>query len=175
MNDNLRETLYVVGGAVVAVLLQIILAPNIRLFGAMPNIILAYALCVAVLRPGGAGPVFAFVLGLMYDLLGSAPVGAMAFLLVLATFVIARAFSVLNNDTAFMPLVLIAIVCAAVEVLYALFMLAFGVPAGLGEALMFRVLPCALYDCAAAFLLFPLVSLLISRGAQYDAGMPRLR
>ena len=47
-----------------------------------------------------------FVLGLVFDLVSGGPVGAMAFLLVLMTFLAARAFAVLDNDTLFMPLVI---------------------------------------------------------------------
>ena len=99
-----RDGIAVAVGAVVAVLLQVVVAPNIALFGAMPNFVVAYALLVAIVRPMAAGPVMPFVLGLVFDLVSGGPVGAMAFLLVLMTFLAARAFAVLDNDTLFMPL-----------------------------------------------------------------------
>ena len=72
-----RDGIAVAVGAVVAVLLQVVVAPNIALFGAMPNFVVAYALLVAIVRPMAAGPVMPFVLGLVFDLVSGGPVGAM--------------------------------------------------------------------------------------------------
>ena len=114
-------------GAVIAVLLQVVVAPNIALASALPNFVLAYALVLAVVRPDRTGPMLAFVLGLVFDLLGSGPVGAMAFLLVLVTFLASRAFSVLDNDTLFMPLVILVVSTLVVELFYAVFLMADGI------------------------------------------------
>ena len=65
-----REGIVVAVGAVIAVLLQIVVAPNIALFSVQPNILLAYVLVVAIVRPADAGPVLPFALGLICDLLG---------------------------------------------------------------------------------------------------------
>ena len=80
MNEPITVVPRVIG-AIIAVLLQIALAPNIALFGVVPNFIMAYVLIVSIVCPDQSGPVFAFVLGLLFDLLGTGPVGAMAFLL----------------------------------------------------------------------------------------------
>ena len=113
-----RDGIAVAVGAVIAVLLQIVVAPNIALFGAMPNFVVAYALLVAIVRPATAGPVMPFVLGLVFDLVSGGPVGAMAFLLVLMTFLAARAFAVLDNDTLFMPVTIFVVATFAAEMLY---------------------------------------------------------
>ena len=110
-----RDGIAVAVGAVVAVLLQVVVAPNIALFGAMPNFVVAYALLVAIVRPMAAGPVMPFVLGLVFDLVSGGPVGAMAFLRVLMTFLAARAFAVLDHDTLFMPLVIFVAAPVLVE------------------------------------------------------------
>ena len=52
-----REGVVIAVGAVVALLLQIVVAPNIALFSAQPNFLLAYVLVVAIARPLDAGPV----------------------------------------------------------------------------------------------------------------------
>ena len=94
-----REGVVIAVGAVVALLLQIVVAPNIALFSAQPNFLLAYVLVVAIARPLDAGSVLPFALGLVCDLLGSGPVGGYAFLFVIVSFIASRAFSVLGNDT----------------------------------------------------------------------------
>ena len=61
-----RSNAVVAVGAVVAVLLQIVVAPNIALFSAQPNFLLAYVLVVAIVRPNEAGP-SCRSFGLVYD------------------------------------------------------------------------------------------------------------
>lgn len=125
MNEPITVVPRVIG-AIIAVVLQIALAPNIALFGVVPNFIMAYVLIVSIVCPDQSGPVFAFVLGLLFDLLGTGPVGAMAFLLTGVSFLAKRIFMLVNNDTLFMPLLLAAISTLVIELLYAAFMMAFG-------------------------------------------------
>lgn len=144
-------------GAVIVVLLQIIVAPNIALFSAMPNFLLAYAMVVAIVRPHAPALVLAFVLGLAANLFGSGPVGSLAFLFVLMTFLASRAFLVLDNDTLFMPLAVFAVSALLIELLYAAFLLGLGVDASALDAFVYRALPCALYDCVVGLIMYPLV------------------
>ena len=101
-----KNNLVLVVGAIVAFVLQIALAPAVALFQAQPNFLLAYALVVAIVIPTQAGPVLPFIMGLLYDLTGTGPVGGMALLLVIACFLASRVFSLMDNDTLFMPLVM---------------------------------------------------------------------
>ena len=123
-----QERIVTIVGAVLAVLLQIILAPHIGLFGVVPNIIVAYTLVV----------------------------GAMAFSLMLFSVVAARVFDTMNNDTLFMPLFVLGIGVLLVELSYGMFLLLFGYPAGLFEAIAYRVFPCFVYDLVIGLLLYPL-------------------
>lgn len=166
-----RESLAMLIGAIIAVLAQVIIAPNIVIFSAMPNFLLAFALVVAIVRPqGNSALVIAFTFGLIYDLLGHAPVGAMAFLLVLAAFVVSRLFTILSNETLFMPLVTFAIAALLVEVLYAVFMMLFGITASPMDAFVQRALPNTLLDCAVGLVFYLLAArFLIERPASSSA------
>lgn len=170
-----RDSVAVAVGAVVAVILQIVVAPNIALFSAMPNFIVAYTLLVAIVRPTSAGPVLPFVLGLVFDLVSGGPVGAMAFLLVLISFLASRAFVVLDNDTLFMPLVIFVAATVLVEALYGAFLLALGFDATALDAFVYRALPCALYDCVIGLVLYPLAARVLAGAAPAQPGTPRLR
>ena len=171
-----RSNAVVAIGAAVAVLLQIVAAPNLSLFSAQPNFLLAYMLAVSIARPLDAGPVLPFALGLFYDLSGSGPVGGMALLFTAVSFAASRAFSVLDNDTLFMPLTILVASALAVEMLYGALLMALGLPAGALDAFVYRALPCALYDCVAGLVLYPIMTRLLSGGSQ-DRGLrsPRLR
>lgn len=161
-----RDIAVLLIGALVTVVLQIVLAPNIAIFAAMPNFFLAYVLIIAILRPDTRTVlVLAFVLGLMYDLLSHTPVGTMAFLLVLFSFLAARLFSFLDNDTFFMPILIYCVAALVIEVLYAGFMLLFGVSAGIVDALVYRALPCAIYDCVIGLILYPLMIRVFAGGS----------
>ena len=64
MMELSRETVAGVIGAVIAVLLQITVAPAITLFEAVPNFIVAFCIVRAVATPASAGSVMPLVLGL---------------------------------------------------------------------------------------------------------------
>lgn len=154
-------------GAVIAVLLQVIVAPYIALFSAVPNFMAAYALVIAVTRPQSCGLVMPFVLGLLFDLVGGGPVGACALLLVLATFLLSRASALVDNGTLFMPLAMLLASTLAVELLYGVLLMACGLDVSLLEALVTRGLPCALYDAVVGLVMFPLVvRFVVRRGAR---------
>lgn len=171
-----RESIIVAVGAVIAMLLQIVVAPNIALFSAQPNFLLAYVLVVAIVRPQEAGPVLPFVLGLVCDLLGAGPLGGFAFLFVIVSFVSSRAFSVLDNDTLFMPLTIFVIATFVVEMLYGALLIALGLSASPVDAFLYRALPCTLYDCVIGLVLYPIIARLLANGAQdHGPRTPRLR
>ena len=167
-----RDHASVVVGAVIVVLLQLVVAPNIAIFSAMPNFILVYCLLVAIVRPATAGPVLPFVLGLVSDFAIGTPIGSTALLLVLFSFLASRAFSVLNNDTFFVPLVVIAVASFAVELLLGAFSLSIGVDVDLMSAIVYRALTCGLYDCVAALVLYPLASRLLTPPSPMGPGTP---
>lgn len=151
-----RDLAAVIIGAVVAVLAQVVIAPYIAIFSAMPNFLLAYILVVAIVRPGNGVLVGAFFLGFAFDLIGFGPLGAMALLFTLVAYGASRVFRVLNNDTLFMPLIILVASVFAVEVIYAFFLLSSGAASNLAEAFLYRSLPCALYDCVIALAFYPL-------------------
>ena len=70
MMELSRETVAGVIGAVIAVLLQITVAPAITLFEAVPNFIVAFCIVRAVAAPAASGSVMPLVLGLLFDLMG---------------------------------------------------------------------------------------------------------
>lgn len=151
-----RDSLATLIGAFVALVFQIVLAPNIAISSIMPNFLLAYVLVVALVRPKNISTiVLAFVFGLLFDLMGHGPVGAMALLSTVSAFTVSRLYVMLNNDTLFMPLATLAIAAIVVEALYAVFMIVAGVGIGFGEAFLFRALPSTLYDCVIGLILYP--------------------
>lgn len=140
-------------GAVAAVLLQAMLAPAMAIAGAVPDFILAFVIARAVADPE-SGLVLPFALGLIYDLMGTGPVGAMALVCLLASLACSRLLMLLSNDTLFIPIVLIAGGAFLADAVYGILIVVCGMDASLGEALLARALPCGLYDAAIALVLY---------------------
>lgn len=142
-----RENFVIIIVAVIAVVLQIMLSPYIAIFGAVPNIIAAYVIVIAVVRKmSNRVVVLAFILGLCYSLFQSGPVGSMALALTAVSFVVGRAMAALDNDTAFMPIFLIVIGLLLTEAIYGIILLVMGTVTNIGDVFLLRVLPCTVYD-----------------------------
>ena len=152
IGDNMRIFI----GAVLAVLLQVIVCPNIAIFNAMPNLLVIYALMVAMLVPGSSHVILAFCLGLVSDLMGYGPVGAMSLLLILGCAAASRVHAAFANGTLFIPLVVMAVFVLLIELFYAF--IAIGV-SGFNplDAFVYRALPCTLYNCVIGLVLYPLL------------------
>lgn len=158
---------------ILAVVLQIVLAPAMTIGSAMPNFIAVYVLC-ATLRNASVQPaVLAFVLGLIFDLIGSGPVGAMAFCLVLVTTLASVVYRNMSNDSWVSAMIVIVVSCLLIELLYGIIMLLVGAGDGFGSALIHRILPCTLYDIVIAAFMHPIVSRLVApRGSNKTDSIP---
>ena len=170
-----QERIFTVVGAVLAVLLQVVLAPYIGLFGVVPNVIVAYVMVAAVVRSQAFGSVMPFVLGLLFDLFTGGPVGAMALSLMVVSVIAARLFDAIDNDTLFMPLLVLGVGILLVELSYAALLLLFGYPAGLFEAVAYRVFPCFVYDLIIGLLLYPLARRLLAPSGVVRSELTQLR
>jgi len=158
---------------VLAVILQIVLAPAMTIGSATPNFIAVYVLC-ATLRGASARPVLlAFVMGLIFDLIGSGPVGAMAFCLIIAAALASVGFRNMSNDSWVSAMIVIVVSCLLIELLYGIIMLLTGVGDGFGSALIHRILPCTLYDAVIAAFAYPVISRLVApRGSKKTDSIP---
>lgn len=151
------ERKWLVIGAAIAVLCQIILAPNIVIGDAMPNFIVAYTVVVALVRAEQQHYVLAFVMGLTADLLGNGPVGATAFCLLIAVFAISFIVQFVGNDNLVMTCVVLFIVILGIDVVYAIFIVSTGA-ATFADAMIYRALPCVVYDSIIAILFYFLLA-----------------
>ena len=100
----------------------------------------------------------------------------MALLLVIACFLASRVFSLMDNDTLFIPLAIFTACALLAELSYGMLLMACGLAANPLEALFTRALPCALYDCAVGLVVYFVMARLLAGGAQ-DRGLrtPKLR
>lgn len=79
----MRLTLAAVG-AVVTALLQLTFVPHVQIGGAQPDLVLVFAVTMTVIGDVESGLVWAFVGGLMIDVLAPRPLGMTAFALLIS-------------------------------------------------------------------------------------------
>lgn len=165
----MRDSVLLSIGAAVGIAMQLALAPAIAIMGVMPNFVLVFVASAALLRPSDAVMAAGFFAGMAFDLAASGTPGVMAALLTLVAFCASRAAMRLGSDTLSVSLLICMVCSLLVEVCYALFYVAdAGVP--LGDAMLMRALPCALYDCGICLIILPALSAAFSaRGSSMHA------
>ena len=168
------ERILVVVGALLSVLLQIVIAPQIAVFSILPNFMVVYAMLMAVMRAHSVGILLPFALGLSYDLLTGGPLGAMAFCLTLFSVASSLLFGAMDNDTRFVSLTVLAVGLLLVDASYGIAMLALGYNATFLQALLYRIVPSFIYDVVLAFVLFPLLSRLFGFGSRPAGGTAKI-
>ena len=156
------ERIVLAVAAIVVVLLQVLLAPHIAIGFAVPCFVMAFCLAIALVRYDFSNPVLPFLLGLVYDLASGGPVGAMALSLTVVTVFEAWLNERMSNDTLFMSIFVLAIGVLMANLIYGLVFLLLGYAAGPVDALVYRILPCFLYDFVLALAMHAIASRLFA-------------
>lgn len=149
-----QKRAYIIG-AVVVVLLQVIVAPNIGILNAAPNFILCYLVACSVANPREMGFIAPFILGLVYNLAGQGPLGSMALVCILAVLFASSVLRALELESILFPIITIAVVCFLAEFVYGLLLMACGMSVNFLDALLQICLPCGLYDAIIAIIAYP--------------------
>lgn len=142
--DRGRETRDTIVLAVLCLVLQLALAPNVALGSGHPNFALIFSACVAMQVGGTRGVVAGFVSGLLFDLSSTTPIGLMAFCLTVASFCLGLEQ---RNRMAGDLGSAMGLFCAAtlgVSLVYHLAMLLVGQASSIIDVVIFRALPAAL-------------------------------
>jgi rod shape-determining protein MreD len=163
-----KVTLVIVG--VVAVVLQVLLAPVIVIGPAYPSFIVAAVLLLLVASPDEPRYIFAFVRGMMADLVGGSPVGASAFALLVCAFAVPLLVELVGNDNILMTLLMMLAAAFAYELLYVVVISIAGA-VGFPAALTSFLLPCTLYNALLAFLAYLALSRLFTARRSGGGGM----
>lgn len=156
MNEHSNTRVIVVVIAISA-LLQIALAPNVAIRGAIPNFLLVAVVCVAMLTDSRTGCLVGFFCGLLFDLVGIGPLGVMTATLTLVGYLTGYFAKNLITESLTATMIFL-VVCALIsELIYCIFLAITGEVASFGQSLYMRVLPSAVYDTIFAAICFPLV------------------
>lgn len=141
MRDRLLPIIF----SAVIVLIQIVFAPILTVFSIVPNFIVAFVIVLVLLRRPDTSYGYVFVLGLISDLLAETPLGLTPLLLLVLAFVMGRTFEFLDNSTATMPLITIAVAAFVYELVFMIVLLIVGYGGSFIELLLYRALPSTLF------------------------------
>ncbi len=154
-------------GSVIAALLELTVAPYLRVGAAQPDIVLVLAIVWTMVVGFEGGLVWAFLGGLMIDLLAPRPLGSTAFILLLCVGAAAVIRRFVTRARYVSPVVTVFVLALLSPVLFVVIygMLRGPIPANDPIAMS---LPRAVYDALIAAALAPLGILLQTRFGEQD-------
>ena len=129
--------------SVICALLQLVIAPNLSFFGGRANFMLILAALLAQLVGGSYGTIAGFLCGLFFDFCSTSPLGLMALLLTISSFVLGMEVRNKLNDDTSVSVTQFAVCALAVSGAYALALVMVEGACFL-EALFMRALPTAI-------------------------------
>jgi rod shape-determining protein MreD len=138
-----------------ATLLQVGLAPYIAIAGVVPNFLLLVVVTLALVEGPVAGASAGFAAGLIFDLLGTGPVGPMALVLTVTGFMAGQLHENMFAEGWLLPLTVLSIASLSSALAYGLMLDMLGAGGPFWQALFTKMLPEAIYDTALALLVYP--------------------
>jgi rod shape-determining protein MreD len=138
-----------------AAVLQAALAPYLAIGQVVPNFLLLVVVTIALVEGPGPGAAVGFSAGLIFDLLGSGPVGPMLLVLTLTGYLTGLVHENMFAEGWLLPLTVLSIATLSAEVAYGLILLLLGSGGPFWSTFLTKMLPAAIYNTALALLIFP--------------------
>jgi rod shape-determining protein MreD len=135
--------------ALVCLVLQLALAPNIALANGRINFALVFAGVIALTQGGRSGVMAGFFAGLLFDLLGTGPVGLMSLLLTVAAYLMGIEVRNRIAEDASGSVVVYVISAIVVSLVYNLAMFLVGEASSIIDVIFLRSLPTAVLSVVA--------------------------
>ena len=150
----MRTKLIPLISALVVVLLQIVVAPIISIYSVVPNFIVAFVIVLSIVRREDSTYLYAFVLGIISDLLSTVPLGLTSLLLLVVSFALSRVFEILDKSSFAMVMVSSAVALLFYELVVVIVQLVLGYPAAFFDMIAARALPATIFNLILCALLY---------------------
>lgn len=154
-----------------AAILQAAIAPYLAIGGTVPNLLLLVVVTLALVEGPNWGCVSGFFGGLMFDLVGTGPIGPMALVLSVVGYVTGTLQANLFAEGWLLPLTVLGVASLFAELAYGLILAILGEVSGFWHALLTVMVPAALYNVALGLLVYPILARFVRR----DRRMSTLR
>jgi rod shape-determining protein MreD len=138
-----------------AAVLQAALAPYLSIGQVVPNFLLLVVITIALVEGPAPGAVVGFSAGLVFDLLGSGPVGPMLLVLTLTGYLTGLMHENMFAEGWLLPLTVLAIATLSAEVAYGLILILLGSGGPFWSTFLTKMLPGAVYNTVLALLIYP--------------------
>jgi rod shape-determining protein MreD len=154
----MKRALPTIAALLAAAVLQAGLAPYLAIGQVVPNFLLLVVITIALVEGPGPGAAVGFSAGLIFDLLGSGPVGPMLLVLTLTGYLTGLMHENMFAEGWLLPLTVLAIATLSAEVAYGLILILLGAGGPFWATFLTKMLPGAVYNTALALLIYPLLA-----------------
>ncbi len=155
----------------IATLLQVGLAPYMSIGGVTPNFLLIVVVTLALTMGPTEGAIAGFSAGLLFDLVGTGPLGPMALVLSVTGYLAGLLHEQMFAEGWLLPITVFAIAALSAEVAYGLVLGILGEGGPFWQSFFTRMLPAAVYNTALALLVYPW----LARFLRHDRPMKTFR
>ncbi len=159
----MRRMIPTIVAVLVAGLLQAGLAPYMAIGGIVPNFFLLVVVTLALVEGPTAGSTAGFVCGLMFDALGTGPVGPMAFVLAVTGYLAGQLHENMFAEGWLLPITVLGAAALGAEVAYGLILNLLGSGGPFWQTFVTKMLPAAIYNTALALLVYPWLARILRR------------
>jgi len=135
--------------------LQVGLAPYLSVGGVTPNFLLLVVVTLALTTGPNEGATAGFVAGLLFDLIGTGPIGPMALVLTATGYFAGLLHEQMFAEGWLLPITVLAIAAISAEVAYGLILMLLGEGGPFWRSFFTKMLPAAVYNTALALLVYP--------------------
>lgn len=132
--------------ALIAVVLQLAVAPTITLFGVVPNFILVAVTITATRNSSVRSTITGFILGLLFDFCSLGPIGAMALVLTILAYAVSSSNKGAFSGSIITDMIIMVVAIALGNLLISVIYAVVGVNPEFLLSLAQRVLPAIVYD-----------------------------
>lgn len=143
------------GALVGALVLQVMIAPHIPIFGVTPNLLLLVVITLAFVEGAPAGAAAGFAAGLLMDLLSTGPIGAWALVMSVTGYLSGSLKQNLFAEGWLAPVTVGVIAALVADFAYLIVVTVIGVGPSFWSALGRLVLPRAVYNAILVMLFYP--------------------
>jgi len=151
----MRRFVPAVTSVLVATLLQVGLAPYISFGGVTPNFLLLVVVTLALTMGPSEGASSGFAAGLVFDLIGTGPLGPMALVLAITGYLAGLLHEQMFAEGWLLPMTVLAIAAFSAEVAYGLLLSTLGSGGAFWRSLFTKMVPGAVYNVSLALLVYP--------------------
>ncbi|MDA3935932.1 MAG: rod shape-determining protein MreD [Actinomycetota bacterium] len=162
----MRRTPPTTAAILVAMVLQVAIAPHIAIGGVVPNMFLLVVVTLAFVEGPAAGATSGFFAGLLFDLLGTAPVGPGALVLAVAGFIAGALHAQMFAEGWRLPLSVLFITSLSAEVAYGVVLSVLGAGGTFWQTFTHVMVPGAVYNAVLAILVYPWLARFLRRDRQ---------